>query len=257
MIRLVFLLRRHPKLSVEEFQEHWRDQHGPLMASHQVRLGILRYTQTHRLDDAFNALAAAPRGPMEQPYDGVGEVWWESEGAMREASGSVAGKRANAELLADEADFIDLPNSPLWFAHEFPQFSTSLDHFVARPMSGLVKAHFPLRHRPEMTMQEAQHYWHTSHGPLARLLAPALTLLRYQQVHRFETPLEAAFRSARGTAVEAYTGHAEMWFDRGSSRDGFQADELRRRAVEDEARFVDFARSSIWVGKEHVFVDRW
>ncbi len=51
MIRLVYLLRRKPELSLEEFHRVWRDEHGPLVAFHQVRLGILRYTQSHRVDD--------------------------------------------------------------------------------------------------------------------------------------------------------------------------------------------------------------
>ena len=76
-------------------------------------------------------------------------------------------------------------------------------------MSRLVKLHFPLRHRPELTFDEAQRYWRVQHGPLIRSMAPASGLLRYQQVHRFESPLEDALRAARGTAAEPYTGHAE------------------------------------------------
>ena len=53
-------------------------------------------------------------------------------------------------------------------------------------------------------------------------------------------------------------GHAEVWFDRA----GIQAvTEERRlanqRAIEDEAKFIDFSRSAMWLGKEHVFVDHW
>ena len=33
MIRLTALLRRNPELSHEEFEEHWRDTHGPLVSS--------------------------------------------------------------------------------------------------------------------------------------------------------------------------------------------------------------------------------
>jgi hypothetical protein len=80
-------------------------------------------------------------------------------------------------------------------------------------------------------------------------------IARYQQVHRFSSPLEAALRTARGTAVDAYTGHAEVWFDR-SAPGGPEATAAGRRAIEDERTFLDLARSAIWVGKEHVFVDR-
>ena len=37
MIRLVFLLRRAPHLSLAEFQHYWRTTHGPLVASHRRR----------------------------------------------------------------------------------------------------------------------------------------------------------------------------------------------------------------------------
>ena len=61
MIRLVFLLRRAPHLSLEEFQTYWRDTHGPLVASHATALGMLRYVQVHALDDDINARMAAQR----------------------------------------------------------------------------------------------------------------------------------------------------------------------------------------------------
>ena len=32
MIRLVYVLRRLPNLSLQEFQDYWRDAHGPLVA---------------------------------------------------------------------------------------------------------------------------------------------------------------------------------------------------------------------------------
>lgn len=257
MIRLVYLLRRKPELTLAEFHARWRDEHGPLVAFHQTRLGIERYTQSHRIDDPSNDRMATARGGMEPPYDGVAELWWESEDSLAAATSTEAGRRAGAELLADEAAFIDLASSPLWLAHEYPQVNPSPEHVVARPKSGVVKLHFPLRHPASTSLEDAQRYWRTSHGPLIRTLAPAMGMMRYQQVHRFETPLEAALRKSRGTVAEPYTGHAEVWFDRLVARAGPEAAEAGRRAIEDEARFVDFARSAMWLGKEHVFVDRW
>jgi uncharacterized protein (TIGR02118 family) len=257
VIRLVFLLRRQPSLSLADFHTRWADDHGPLVASHQTRLGILRYTQSHRLDDRLNEALASARGGMEPAYDGVAELWFESEAAVAAAGRTDAGRRAGAELLADEAEFIDLPNSPLWLAFEYPQVNPTPEDTVARVKSPIVKLHFPLRHPATMSLDEAQLYWRASHGPLIRSMAPALGMIRYQQVHRFESPVEAALRSARGTTVDAYTGHAEAWFDRSRLGASPEAAESGRRAVEDEARFIDFARSAIWIGKEHVFVDRW
>ena len=255
VIRLVFLLRRSAGLSLSEFSDRWRLDHGPIVASHQTALGVLRYTQTHRLEDSMNEVMARARGGMEEPYDGVAELWWSSEEALRDASGSDAGRRAGEALLADEAEFIDLAASPLWLAHEYPQVNPTPETVVARPASRIVKLHFPLRHPETMSMDEAQRYWRIQHGPLIRSMAPAMGMLRYQQVHRFETPLEAALRASRGTHVEPYTGHAEAWFERAAGQPP-EAAEAGRRAIEDERTFIDFGRSAIWIGKEHVFVDR-
>src|SRR4029077_7962631 len=119
----------------------------------------------------------------------------------------------------------------------------------ARPNNRVVKLHFPLRHRDDMSLDDAQRYWRVQHGPLIRSMAPAMGMLRYQQVHRCATPLEAALRASRGTQVEPYTGHAEAWFERGGGRSPEAAD-AGRRAVEDERTFIDFARSAMWIGKE-------
>jgi len=51
-------------------------------------------------------------------YDGVAELWFESEAALA-ANTSEAAVKAGAELLEDEKKFIDLANSPLWFGDAF------------------------------------------------------------------------------------------------------------------------------------------
>jgi hypothetical protein len=56
--------------------------------------------------------------------------------------------------------------------------------------------------------------------------------------------------------VPSYVGHAELWLDYGIQRGGPEAAAAGKRAIEDEANFIDFKRSNIWFGKEHVFIDR-
>ncbi len=117
MIKLTFCLRRLPHLSREEFQRYWREQHAPLVAKHAETLGILRYVQCHTGHDALNGAMQGSRGGPEA-YDGVAELWFESEEAMA-ANTSKAVANAGAELLEDEKKFIHLANSPLWFGREY------------------------------------------------------------------------------------------------------------------------------------------
>ncbi|HEX4209662.1 MAG TPA: EthD domain-containing protein [Candidatus Binataceae bacterium] len=259
MIRLVYLLRRKPEMSLADFQQYWRTAHGPLVAGHAAKLDILRYVQLHTLQDQLNDQLAGARGKMEPPYDGVAELWWNNRESFAAGFMSAAGQAAGRELLEDEAHFIDLPNSPLWFAYEYPQVNPTPEDLVARPDSSLVKLFFCLRHLASLGLEHAQLYWRTNHGPTIRAVAPAMRMKRYLQVHRFEEPLEQQLRIGRGTKVAPYTGHAEAWFERadlatvGKTSEGRQAMEV---AVEDERKFIDFPHSALWIGKEWELVDR-
>jgi uncharacterized protein (TIGR02118 family) len=256
MIRLVFLLRRKPGFSLAEFQDYWLHQHGPLVASHASHLNVLRYVQNHSLVDPMNeAMATARGGSMEPSYDGVAELWWESEEAFAEALVTDEGKAAGAALLADEATFIDLPQSPLHIAHEYPQVNPTPENIVAHSRSDIVKLYYALRQPAAMAAADASRYWHTVHGPLARLHAPASGILRYLQVHRAGHAADEALRASRGVTVEPYLGHAEIWFRRGAvaTPESLAAAQASTR---DEAHFIDFKRSSLWLCKEHTLIDR-
>jgi uncharacterized protein (TIGR02118 family) len=117
VLKLTFCLRRLPTLSLAEFQDYWLNKHGPLVRRLQPALGMVRYVQLHRLPgdlaDGMRRVRGAP-----EPYDGVAELWWESEETYRAARRNPAAREAGRELLADEAKFIDLARSPLWLSRE-------------------------------------------------------------------------------------------------------------------------------------------
>jgi uncharacterized protein (TIGR02118 family) len=117
VLKLTFCLRRKPGLSLPEFQDYWLNRHGPLVRRLQPALGMVRYVQVHCRGDELGLGMARVRGAPE-PYDGVAELWWESEQAFRAAGRTPEGREAGRLLLEDEARFIDLANSPLWLNRE-------------------------------------------------------------------------------------------------------------------------------------------
>lgn len=117
MVKLVFCLRRLPGLSREEFQEYWLEKHGPLVRRHAAALRIQRYVQAHtRGGPITDALRGSRDAPEE--FDGVAELWWQSETELRLALETEEGRIAGMALLEDERTFIDLARSPLWLAEE-------------------------------------------------------------------------------------------------------------------------------------------
>ena len=113
-------MRRRAGLDLDEFQAYWRDRHGPLMAGFATDLDVLRYVQVHTIPNEDHSRLWGPRGQMEDPYDGVAEVWWESLTSLQNALASKPGQAAGVALLADERTFIDLARSPIWLSYEYP-----------------------------------------------------------------------------------------------------------------------------------------
>lgn len=119
MIKVTFCLRRRPDLSPEEFYRYWEDEHGPLVQSRAEVLGIRKYQQVHTLaEPELHAALQARNGGAPEPFDGIAEVWVDSVEAFRGGTGTPEARQAARELREDEANFIDLPNSPMWLGQE-------------------------------------------------------------------------------------------------------------------------------------------
>lgn len=117
MIKLTFCLRRRTDMTLEAFQQYWRTTHAALVAERAELLGIRRYVQLHSADlPGLHKALQGRNGGAPQPYDGVAELWFDSLDAF--VDDNPERMKASAELLADEHNFIDLPNSPLWLGEE-------------------------------------------------------------------------------------------------------------------------------------------
>lgn len=88
MIKTITLLKRRHDMAADAFHRHWRDVHAPLMMAVP---GVRGYVQSR------------PRpGSQTHGFDGVAEVWYEDEPAMRAAFATPQ----YAALLEDERSFL-------------------------------------------------------------------------------------------------------------------------------------------------------
>lgn len=260
MIRLNFALHRQKQLSREEFQRYWRETHGPLVASVARKLGIRRYLQTHTVDDPLYDSLRSARTGMHEPFDGIACLWWDTREALIAAMSTEEGRKAGAMLLADEKNFIDLARSPLWVGQEIVQINPIPENsIVAWPKSPWIKFSYLLQPKPGMSVADCQRTWNMEHGYLLRRHSGVTHFARYIQTHTLDDELNAQFRATRG-GPEGYAGLTEAWFDRndliatfadpeGGAAKGFGI------FLEDEKRFIDFKRSTVFGSKEIVFID--
>ena len=119
MIKLVYCLRRKAGMTRAEFQDYWRTTHAPLVAAAADALAIRRYVQVHTAKTPLSeGLGEARPGMTQEDYDGVAELWWDSEEALVAAMQTPEGQRRGAILAEDEANFIDFAGSRIFFAEE-------------------------------------------------------------------------------------------------------------------------------------------
>jgi len=121
----------------------------------------------------------------------------------------------------------------------------------------MVKLVFCLRRLPHLSRAEFQRYWLEQHGPLVRSHATTLGIRRYVQTHTDHEPLSMALAATRG-APEPYDGVAELWWDSTDALVGATATPEGAAAglalLEDERRFIDHARSPLFLATEHPLI---
>lgn len=122
----------------------------------------------------------------------------------------------------------------------------------------MIKLVFCCRRRTGMTREQFQRRWLEVHGPLVRRLRVELPMMkRYVQSHTLAGPVGEAVNdglaASRGTKAP-YDGITEVWFESLEAMGGGTGEAARaagQRLLEDEAEFIDFADSAVFVTEEH------
>lgn len=104
MVKLVFMLHKHPDLTEEAFLSYWNDTHAPLAAKVP---GLCNYVLGQHVPTAL---------PSLPPCDGMAELWFDSVESMQNALLSPEGQAATA----DAANCFDLERTAMIVVKEIP-----------------------------------------------------------------------------------------------------------------------------------------
>ena len=117
MIKLIMCLTRRADLSREEFMEYWEKNHGPFFMKNAAIMRAKRYVQSQTLSSPMNDAMKESRGLIDE-FDGVAEVWFESEEDLMAGMGSEEGQELGMALLKDEQNFIDHTKTAAFLVRE-------------------------------------------------------------------------------------------------------------------------------------------
>ena len=106
-IKIMFLLIKPDGMSAKEFHRYWMETHSPLVVRRSDDMAMRRYIQSHLIPSQIAVGAAEARGWPTNPFQGVAEVWWDSEEAMAAAFSTPEGADAGEALAEDEKKFLD------------------------------------------------------------------------------------------------------------------------------------------------------
>jgi uncharacterized protein (TIGR02118 family) len=112
MIKLCVLCPRKPDLTLEEFEHHWKNVHGPLFASQpEVQQYVKKYIQVHSTAEQLQPGSFPP----VSDYDGIAEIWFEKLGDIPKVFDS---ENFKTTIAQDEEKFIDRENIKWIYATE-------------------------------------------------------------------------------------------------------------------------------------------
>jgi uncharacterized protein (TIGR02118 family) len=149
MVKLIFLCRRRPDLTHEQYVERLRRGHVPIALRHHP--AMRRYT--------VNIVDQAPGG--EEPIDSIGELWFDTLADYRERLyDSPEGERI---VQRDVAGF--LGGAHAYATTEYVQRRGATPTLGERTPG--VKMFCPLRRRADLTREQFTAHWLGTHVPLA------------------------------------------------------------------------------------------
>ena len=119
MIRISYLMRRLPHLSQQEFQSYWSEKHPQAAPADAFpTLGVKRYVQVLPLESDARNLVIGPRTGLVEPFDGIAELWVDSEDALVRDWSTDRAQEYVKTFFEDEKNFIDWTRSTILVSKE-------------------------------------------------------------------------------------------------------------------------------------------
>ncbi|BBM97788.1 hypothetical protein MPTK1_1g08330 [Marchantia polymorpha subsp. ruderalis] len=115
VLKLTGFVKRKEGMSFEEFDHHWTNNHGPLLASLPIfKEKLIKYSQIHvRQTDMNSSLSKGL--PMMMGYDGIMEAYAEK---MEDFVALFESEEYKSLVIPDEERFVDRSQFKMFIGYE-------------------------------------------------------------------------------------------------------------------------------------------
>lgn len=107
MIKIIFMLKRKPGITKEQFREHYENSHAKLAQKYIGHL-LKDYNRNYPVFTGLNPSNGDPE-PYDTGYDAITEMVVESEADVQEMTRIFNDPAINPILVEDELKFLDRP----------------------------------------------------------------------------------------------------------------------------------------------------
>jgi len=129
---------------------------------------------------------------------------------------------------------------------------------IGKSRCPMIKLVYIVRKRDDVSDKEFHEYWLHKHGPLVTSVAKAIRARKYVQSHTILPEAAASLSQSRNMA-EIFEGITEVWWDSvedlTAGTSSLEGQDAGRLLLHDEAKFIDFKRSTIFFTEEHLIFD--
>ncbi|KAG6549698.1 hypothetical protein Mapa_008678 [Marchantia paleacea] len=113
VLKLTLLVKRKEGISFEDFDNHWTNNHGPLLASIPIfKEKLIKYTQVHMSQKHMNIMNGLP---MMKGYDGIMEAYAEK---MEDFEALFECEEYKSIIMPDEDLFVDRSQCQMFIGYE-------------------------------------------------------------------------------------------------------------------------------------------
>ena len=112
MVKFVGCVRRKAGMTTAEFQDYWKNKHGPLVRSvPEFWAYVRKYVQGHTIS------YPVPGFPSQDgsPFDGIAEMWFDS---VEDIGVAFSHPRYLEIIRPDELKFVDFANSCIFLVED-------------------------------------------------------------------------------------------------------------------------------------------